>query len=246
MNQEELLKPENLFRLIDELNIPEIYKLRSLQNFMSKYNINPKVIFDLGARDLYESMWFSVKYPNSQVHSFECNPDMLDLCKLRASYFPNINFNAKAVTDNNGTIDFFKIDQEATKSQPNLPYYIQKDGNPGASSIYVSKDQTYKQQKVTVESTRLDSYMSENDVQVVDLMWIDIQGAEKIALESMSMYLRYVKMIHLEMPVGPNTEYYNAATFTELDTFLQMNNFEVVGKGQMDYIYINKDLLAKP
>jgi FkbM family methyltransferase len=231
--------PKNIYKLIDELNIPEIYKLRSLQNFMFRYNIEPKVIFDLGARDLYESIWFANAYPESQVHSFECNPDMADLCRVRSAFFPNITLVEKAVSDIDGTLDFYPINVELTKQTPNIPYYIAKDGNPGASSMFKSLDPTYKQNKVTVESIRLNTYLSENEIEEIDLLWMDIQGAEKIALQSLNHYLHKVKMIHTEVAVGPNTEYEGGASFDEVNTLLTNNGFALVGKGEIDMIYVN-------
>ena len=111
----------------------------------------PKIIFDLGSRDLMESIFFSVNF-DAQIHSFECNPDMVQLCEKRARYFPNITLNPIAVSDFDGETNFYKVNQEKTRSQEGIPYYIQKDGNPGASSIFISKDKTYYQDKVKVET----------------------------------------------------------------------------------------------
>jgi FkbM family methyltransferase len=239
----ELLDPKNLFSLIDELNIPEIYKLRSLQNFLHHYKIQPKTILDLGARDLYESIWFSVKYPGAKVHSFECNPDMVPLCQTRSQYFLNIAFNAAAVGSREDVVTFYKVDQDATKSQSNLPYYIQKDGNPGASSLFLSADKTYKQTPVEVPLVRLDGYLEKKSISEIDILWMDIQGAELDALKGLGDYINLTKMIHTEVPIGGNTEYKGAPTFNELNEYLVEKGFEVVGKGQMDLIYLNKNIV---
>jgi FkbM family methyltransferase len=237
----ELLDPKNIYCLIDELSIPEIYKLRSLQKFMSRYEVVPKTIFDLGARDLYESIWFAVNYPEASIHSFECNPDMIELCEKRSKYFPNIKLNNAAVSISEAPMTFYKIDQEKTKSQQNIPYYIKKDGNPGASSLFKTLDSIYSQIPVEVQAIRLDNYLKQNNIDTIDLLWMDIQGSELNALKSLEENIRKVKMIHTEMPVGSNTEYDGAPTAKEIHSYLLEHKFELVGTGEMDYIYINKN-----
>ena len=237
----ELLDPKNLYCLIDEFSIPEIYKLRSLQNFMSRYEVQPKTIFDLGARDLYESIWFAVNYPSATIHSFECNPDMIGLCESRSKYFPNIRLNNAAVSISDTPMTFYKIDQEKTKSQSNIPYYIKKDGNPGASSLFKSLDKVYSQIPVEVKAVRLDNYLKQNSIDSIDLLWMDIQGSELNALKSLAENIYRVKMIHTEMPVGPNTEYDGAPTAKEINSYLSEKGFDLVGTGEMDYIYLNKN-----
>jgi len=235
----ELLDPKNLYCLIDEFSIPEINKLRSIQKFMSLYEVQPKTIFDLGARDLYESIWFAVNYPNATIHSFECNPDMIGLCESRSKYFPNIRLNNAAVSISNTPMTFYKIDQEKTKSQQNIPYYIKKDGNPGASSLFKSLDKVYSQIPIEVRAIRLDNYLKQNNIDYIDLLWMDIQGSELNALKSLGENINKVKMIHTEMPIGHNTEYDGAPKAEEIHSYLLLHKFELVGVGQMDYIYLN-------
>jgi FkbM family methyltransferase len=162
---------------------------------------------------------------------------MTPLCQKRSKYFPNIRFTEAAIGLSETPVTFYKIDQEKTKSQDGLPYYIQKDGNPGASSLFKSLDTVYKQVPVEVQSLRLDTYVQKNNIYQIDVLWMDIQGSELNALKSLGDHLHNVKMIHTEMPVGPNTEYDGAPTFEEIDGYLRDFGFKMVGKGQMDMIY---------
>jgi len=238
---ENLLDPKELYCLIGDHSIPEIGKIKSLINIMVYDGVKeaPRVIFDLGSRDLYESIWFSVNIEGSEVHSFECNPDMIPLCEKRSRYFPAIKFNPVAVSDKNGEIEFHKVNQEKTRSQDNIPYYIQKDGNPGASSIFISKDKTYYQDKVKVETVALKSYMESNSIEKIDILWMDIQGAEKMALLGLEERINDVAWIHIEMPTEKNTEYEGAPTYSDIHNFLLDNGFLLMGKGVMDSVYAN-------
>jgi FkbM family methyltransferase len=184
-------------------------------------------------------IWFAVNYPNATIHSFECNPDMIGLCESRSKYFPNIRLNNAAVSISNTPMTFYKIDQEKTKSQQNIPYYIKKDGNPGASSLFKSLDKVYSQIPIEVRAIRLDNYLKQNNIDYIDLLWMDIQGSELNALKSLGENINKVKMIHTEMPIGHNTEYDGAPKAEEIHSYLLLHKFELVGVGQMDYIYLN-------
>lgn len=236
---ENLLDPKEIYCLIGDESIPEIDKIKNLLRIMYFEGADePKVIFDLGARDLMESIFFSVSF-DADVHSFECNPDMLPLCEKRARYFPRIKLNPLAVSDSNGETSFYKVNQEKTRSQENIPYYIQKDGNPGASSLFVSVDKTYFQDLVTVKTKKLKTYMDENSIDTIDILWMDIQGAEKMALLGMEENISKVKWIHIEMPTDANTEYLGAPSYNEIHSFLVLSGFVLLGKGVMDSIYVN-------
>jgi FkbM family methyltransferase len=100
----------------------------------------PYIIFDVGSRDCEQSIEFYKHFPNARIFAFECNPNTLPICKKNIEpYADRITLVEGAVTDYDGDISFFPIDQNKTVT-------TWKDGNPGASSIFQSNG-TYECEK---------------------------------------------------------------------------------------------------
>src|SRR5437868_570763 len=89
-----------------------------------------KVILEVGARDCRETLDFHRAYPDATIYAFECNAATLPLCQRAVAGNSKINLIEKAVTDHDGLVTFFPIDQEKTVTD-------ELDGNPGASSLFL-------------------------------------------------------------------------------------------------------------
>lgn len=193
-------------------------------SFLKNENIdNSKeiIIFDIGSRDCMHAVKFAQLFPNAKIFAFECNPNTLPLCRKNIASYSNITLVDKAVNIFNGVCDFFPIDQEKTITTWN-------DGNPGASSLFLSNGQydcveTYIQNKISVESTRIDKIIEDYNIDHVDIVWMDLQGAELLALDSFGKYLNKIKYIHTEVSYKPIYE--GQVLFNELHNFLINSNF---------------------
>jgi len=103
--------------------------------YLEKELIDPdtiRTILDVGARDCKQSIEFAVKYRNSKVIAFECNPQTLPLCRSNIKpYSKRIMLVDKAVNLFEGNCKFYPINPFRT-----VTTWI--DGNPGASSLFLS------------------------------------------------------------------------------------------------------------
>lgn len=212
-------------------------------SFLKNENIDHNkelIIFDIGSRDCMHAVKFSQVFPNAKIFSFECNTNTLPICKKNIELYPNITLIDKAVNDFNGVCDFYPIDQEKTIT-------TWKDGNPGASSMFLSNGnynsiETYVQNKIQVECIRMDKIMKGFNIDHVDIVWMDLQGAELLALKSFGEYLDKIKYIHTEVSYKPIYE--GQVLFNELHNFLINNNFTNINNPnfigwQEDIIYKN-------
>lgn len=177
-------------------------------------------IFELGARDCTETLEFHKLFPETKIHTFECNPATLPICRRRTKHIPQIKLVEKAVSDHKGTIKFYPINPEKTRT-------TWEDGNPGASSIFKASGkypvEDYVQDEIEVETIRLADYMSESAVEQIDLLWMDIQGAELLALKGLGKKLRKVRLIHLEVEF---IEIYSGQPlYKDLKVFLNRHGF---------------------
>lgn len=215
-----------------------------LFKFIRKHGLKIDSIVEIGARDCGETIKFSKQYPKSNIISFECNPQTLDICRKRIKSISNAKLIESAVSDKNGFISFYAIDPEKTKT-------TWKDGNPGASSILQASGdypvEKYVQKKIKVKSTRMDKAMEENGLKRVDLLWMDIQGAELMALKSFGGNLRNVKIIHTEVEFMEI--YKNQPLFKDIKLYLEkegfiFDSFTVEGQYSGDAIFINPHALT--
>ena len=197
-----------------------------IENFIKHVeNKNEKfIIFDIGSRDCVQSIEFYNAFPNSKIYAFECNPNTLDICKKNIErYSDRITLIEGAVCDYDGNIIFYPINQEKTIT-------TWEDGNPGASSIFKSNGkysiETYIQDEITTQCHRLDSIMNKYCIPNVDIIWMDLQGAELLALKGLGNYLQNVKYIYTE--VSHKEIYSGQVMFNELNDFILSNDFSII------------------
>jgi FkbM family methyltransferase len=189
----------------------------------------PAVVVEIGARDCKETLALHDRYPSSHVYAFECNPHTLDECRRRVSGVANVTLIESAVADEDGPLSFFAIDTERTvTSQP--------DGNPGASSLLEASGEypieTYIQKKITVTSTRLSTFMTARGLDHIDLIWMDVQGAELQVLKSAGERLRDVGIIHVEVEFFPI--YKNQPLFRDVNRYMDAKGFRLLTFTRMD------------
>ena len=224
-----------------------------IENFTKHINHSndPYVIFDVGSRDCLQSIEFYNAFPNAKIYAFECNPNTLDTCRKNISpYTDRITLIEGAVCDYDGEITFHPIDQENTKSS-------WSDGNPGASSLFKfheeynkyhdSKNENYVQTKITTNCHRLDTVMKKLNIPKVDIIWMDLQGAELLALKGLGDHLNSVQYIHTEVT---NCNMYcggcktnDILNFTKY-FFENVTNIDLNLK-QQDIVLINRNITIK-
>ena len=196
-----------------------------------------RVILDIGSRYGNESVALKQMFPNSKIYAFECNPDCIKAWKNNAKN-KDIVLVEKAVSDVDGIVEFYAINAKKTIT----PH---KDGNIGASSLLRSNPEypyeRYYQDCIKVPSTTIDAWARNNDMKQIDLVWIDLQGAELKAFTGMKDVLKNIKLIHTEIAFKPI--YLGQPLFKNINTFFKKKNFIFMGFsnvsgwfGDADYI----------
>jgi len=219
-----------------------------IEKFIDYINDKNKayVIFDIGSRDCQQSIEFYKTFPNAKIYAFECNPNTIDLCEKNIiPYQDRITLIKGAVCDYDGSITFYPINQEKTKT-------TWKDGNPGASSLFKSNGEytieTYVQDEITTNCHRLDTIMNKHNIPCVDIIWMDLQGAELLALKGLgnklsSVEYLYTEVSHIEMYTGQ-------VMYKELNDYMIKNNFSILNNlslagWQEDVVYKKSSDLIK-
>ena len=171
------------------------YKTFLLEKYIKDYSfdtVEVKNIVEIGAKDCVESLTFAAMFPNAHITAFECNPDLISLCKFNSGMSDRITVVDKMVTD----------------KPENTTFYI-PDGEPGMGSM---KECLLPGSPVSVETVRMDDYLGDEEI---DLLWIDVQGAELDVLNSFGSKLKNVKRVYCEMNLLP-MRYYDSSSPSEI------------------------------
>lgn len=229
------------------------YQVSDITNFCYfvgqkfKNDEDVKVIFDIGSCHCLESVEFAKKYTNSKIIAFEANPNTYEICLQNSKNYPSITVINQAVNDYDGFCKFYPMDKEKTITS-------WEDGNQGASSLYLANGsydyiEKYVQYEIEVPCTRIDTFCSKNDINAIDIIWMDLQGAELKALESMGSLLNNVQVIHTELEINPM--YTGQCLFNDVNQYLTNRGFSLVFGDTTnfyfgtDFIFINNKIKNK-
>ena len=179
-------------------NLP--YKTYFLEKYLKDNSINThefKNILDVGAKDCAESIKFTEIFPNAHITAFECNPRLIEICEFNALVSDRITVVGKMVTD-----------------KPEITTFYMPHDEPGMGSM---KKCVLPGSSTSVETVRMNDYLGD---EVIDLLWIDVQGAEVDILNSFGSKLDNVKMIYIEANILP-MRYYQSSTPSSITSMLQ-------------------------
>jgi len=180
-----------------------------------------RVALDVGAGDCAQAIELAAAFPDAHVYSFECNPRLLERCRAAVQDHERITLVELCVFDEDGEIEFHPNDPEKTVT-------TWADGNQFAASVFrvngaYDHIEKYVQETVVVPCTRLDTWASGAGVEEVDVVWMDLQGAELHALRGLGDLLASVRAIHTETELKPM--YHGQDLYEDLDGFLREQGF---------------------
>lgn len=162
-----------------------------LQDVIKKKVSPGMVVYDLGANIGYLSLLFSkLVAETGKVYAFEALPENVARIEENLSLNPgykNIEIVPKAVTDKEDKVDFL----------------IGPSTGTGKVMGSAGRQNFKYQREISIEGTSIDHYVFTGKKQEPDLIKIDIEGGEYIALEGMKLVLNQVKPLILLELHGP-------------------------------------------
>ena len=186
-----------------------------------------KVVFELGSRDIKDALAINRHYRPQQIYVFECNPAAIKLCEdnLRgySRFAGNISLIPKAVWNENKKIEFYSVVKSYSKDNPSNTAV-----NIGASSCFaadISLGEEMQWEKIEVEAVRLEDFCRQRDIPRIDLICMDLQGAEYNALSGLGDRLKDVHYIITEAEIEP--VFHGEVCLEGLKKYLHRFNFEL-------------------
>ena len=151
-------------------------------------------IFDIGSLNGIESVKFTEKLNNVSVYTFEPNKESYNNVLISTEDNDNILVSNLAVSDFNGKSEFFITYENMGGSSLLEPMLLNKTG--------------YQNEKTEVDVVKLSDWCPQNNIDSIDLMWMDTQGSELNIFKGMGDLLYTVKGIYVE---SSNIPYYHGA-----------------------------------
>ncbi|HMG93403.1 MAG TPA: FkbM family methyltransferase [Chryseolinea sp.] len=197
---------------------------------------NPNIL-EAGAHMGYDTYGLARIWSAGRVYAFEPVPDLYAELRERTRNLKNVKTFKLALGNENR----------------NLEMYVSGGGSTASSSILKPRDHlevfpavTFDN-KISVQVKKVSDWAKSENISVIDLFWLDMQGFEVYALQGAGDLLRNVKVIYTEL--CRNELYSGMFTKESYIEFLDKSGFDLIsltGDGEIsDGIFVNKIILNK-
>jgi FkbM family methyltransferase len=197
---------------------------------------HPSVIVDVGANEGSITQKLNNWFPEAHIYAFEPVTATFQLLQRNTVKLRNVSPIVKALGKANTKANIFLYEDNTISS-------------------FNASEQGIARRHETVEVVRLDAFMNEHSLSHVDILKIDVEGAEFDVLEGCGNFLAEgINCIYLE--VGYEREP-TKVHFSNVDQFMEKNGFVIRGiyetrrnlfdKSRLWYsnnLYIKKTLIA--
>lgn len=219
----------------------------SLLRFLFK-DFPPAVILDVGCCEGEDSLRYLRMFQEAMIYGFEPNPENIKkitlLAELRRS--ERFQLTESAISDQVGT-STLHLSSGHPQDKPNS-----KEWDYGNKSSSLMRPAALMQhivpwlrfeRAIQVPTTTLDEFAATNSINNVDLLHMDIQGAELLALQGARRILPHTGVIWVE--VADRQLYQNQPFSHQISEFLAGFGFVLalrsVSDGLGDHLYVNTD-----
>ena len=191
----------NPFRLrIPSTDIPMYQQVFIDQEYDFLVKTQPKVIIDAGANIGLASIYFTNKYPDAKIIAIEPEQSNFELLKENIAPYPNIipiqaalwhkNEEINLIDPGLGKVGFMTEKKNPSKSLPGNTCQI-------------------------VEAITIDKIMKDYNLEKIDILKMDIEGAEREVFSDTSAWIEKVDSLivelHERMKAGCNRSFYSGS-----------------------------------
>ncbi len=159
--------------------------------------INTPVIFDVGAHRGYVSTLYHGVFPKASIYAFEPSPDSFAVLQKRTASIDQIHTHNLALSNRTGTAEFHVNPSSATNSLLSTQPGVAKTWGQGLLETI---------EKITVPTSTIDDFCQTHHIDRIDLLKLDVQGAEPLVLEGAKQTFaeRKVSVIYTEIITMPS------------------------------------------
>lgn len=195
---------------------PSEITLEEIEEYL--HSERPTVV-EAGAFDGADTLRFASRWPEGTVHAFEPVPELMLRVREKVRDYGNVHLYEAALVGDPSLVSVSL--HIAGSGAINASSSILEPGDHLA--VFPDVDLAGS---VTVPATTLDAWAESQGLSHVDLLWLDLQGAELLVLEQGASLLRSTEVVHLEVSRRPL--YQGSATWPEVKRFMQSQGFRQV------------------
>ena len=192
---------------------------------------NLKNIFEVGAHRGHDIKHIVETWPEAKVYAFEADPFNYNICLENCKEFDNVEVYNIAIYDQNKKMTFNRFcdiesipDSETFKGS-NMQFTgcgsLNKPGD-GLKNIYKITEVT---EELEVEAITLRSFCEDNDINSIDAIFMDVQGAEMNVINGCESLIDSTKSLILEWSTN-RVLYENETDFLWIKSFLELKGLK--------------------
>lgn len=195
-------------------------------------------ILEIGGHYGEDTIRLNYFFPEANIYCFEPDPRNINIIKkYKIDQIPKIELIEKAISiENEDEVKFYQCFKEYDKNVVPIKYsFINfneykslKLNNSGSSSLMKYNKNDLHFNTTTVNTIRLDDWLFNKNINNIDFIWIDVQGAEKDVINSLGETIKKVKFIQMEYG---ETGYDNGMSKNETLEFMKSKGFKL----KLDY-----------
>ncbi len=197
-----------------------IFKTHQALDYIQKYLPNNPVIVEAGAFDGKDTLRLVQQWPHATIHAFEPVPDIFEQLKKNTEHLNNVHRYPLALSNTTGTATFY------VSEKPNKP------GKPTqAGALHKPKERLKHSpiefpHTIDVPTITLDDWATQNNIDHVDMLWLDMQGYELPVMQAAPNILKTVNVIFTE--VAFIEAYENQPQYKDVRGWLENNGFTMI------------------
>ncbi|MEQ8677590.1 MAG: FkbM family methyltransferase [Aggregatilineales bacterium] len=195
------------------------------------------IVLDIGAHvGYYTRLMSQLVGENGKVIAFEPHPRTFEVLHKNTANLKNVTLVQSAVAEEEGTAELY--DYLMMSASGSLHYDeklldIQK-ANVGDSDVAPRIQNEFPVEKFTVRTVPIDALLSEMNIEAIDFVKMDIEGAEMGALRGMKNLIANSPNINLIMEFNPSA-------LKAFDVVPESAVAEVLGLGFSKVFVVNED-----
>jgi FkbM family methyltransferase len=174
-----------------------------------------RTIFDIGVCHGEFTDLALAYFEPEKIWLVEADPELAEKLKAKYGKNPRCEVAHAAITDQSGDVTFQVNEHRPSSSLLSIG---EKTGEVFGKSMK-------EEFSVTVPGRSLDDFFEEHGIESVDLMKVDIQGAERLLIQGGQKALQKVRLLYIEVLFEEC--YKGCALFSELDPLLRSTGFKL-------------------
>jgi len=192
----------------------------SLRGLLFKHLPENPIIVEAGAHNGSDTKEMSKLWPQGKIYAFEPIPNLYQMLRNAVQSCQNVRTFAVALADKNGTSSIYVSEGEGIFN--------------ASSSLFKPKEHLNHYpyvnflQQLIVPTITLDEWARQNNVDQVDFLWLDMQGAEYCTLSAAPKILASVKVIFTEVSMAEMYE--GCPLYDQFKAWLEQQGFEEIYK----------------